>query len=69
MSCHKATLFIFIGFYGIYNIMVNYYHKQQKIHCEWLKTISNANKLKFHTLLIYDLQFYRSTFKLCNFKS
>jgi hypothetical protein len=49
--------------------MVNYYHKQQKIHCEWLKTISNANKLKFHTLLIYDLQFYRSTFKLCNFKS
>lgn len=49
--------------------MVKYYHKQQKTHREWLKTTSNANKLKFHTLSIYDLHFYRSKFKLCDFKS
>jgi hypothetical protein len=36
---------------------------------EWMKTTSNANKLKFHTLLIYDLHFYHSKSKLCNFKS
>jgi hypothetical protein len=62
-------LYYFNFFYGIYNIMVKYYHKQQKTHREWLKTTSNANKLKFHTLSIYDLHFYHSKFKLCDFKS